>query len=459
MPRVFAFALVFLFDLAASAATLTVKVNRQGFTGPIDVALAMRVEGRPPEWSATKTLASKQSSVRFDDVRKGLYTVLASGAQPLQRVSAKANVGASDATVSLVIPKKSKTVLRATLASAPIPRATIALTHDELRWRTEVTTDDDGQFAGDLWEPSVYTASVSRDATSAPHRADVYVMSPLTTIEVPDRIIRGNVVDVDGAPIAGAMVTLRSEASQSTLSMRTRTAPDGSFEFFGVREGNQTLAARAASFLDSDAARFELRGASAQKSVELTLTHGAPRTVRVIDARDRAIADALLLTSCNGDVKSTATTDAEGIAEVALPTSDTCAIYALPKEGSIAVGRITASDRMTIRVPDGSSSLNMILETEAGDVFSDLQLLMRIDGMTVPPEIARLLAPRGLSLATNADGAIALNHIPPGTYEFWPYRTPSEGQMLFETASDFAAPILVKVLTGENNATIRFAAR
>jgi hypothetical protein len=31
--------------------------------------------------------------------------------------------------------------------------------------------------------------------------------------------------------------------------------------------------------------------------------------------------------------------------------------------------------------------------------------------------------------------------------------------MLYETATDFEAPILVKVLTGENNATVRFQAR
>ena len=94
MRTFFVVAFVLLLDRTASAATLKVEVNRQGFTGPIQVAVAPRVDGRPPEWSATKTLpAGGKSAVSFDGLTAGLYVVLASGPQPLQRLSAKANVG------------------------------------------------------------------------------------------------------------------------------------------------------------------------------------------------------------------------------------------------------------------------------------------------------------------------------------------------------------------------------
>jgi hypothetical protein len=43
--------------------------------------------------------------------------------------------------------------------------------------------------------------------------------------------------------------------------------------------------------------------------------------------------------------------------------------------------------------------------------------------------------------------------------EFWPYRTSAEGQMLYETATEFDAPISVEVRTGQNNATVRFQAQ
>ena len=204
---------------------------------------------------------------------------------------------------------------------------------------------------------------------------------------------------------------------------------------------------------------FELRGAPVNHSVDLTLSRGVQRAVRVVDERGLALANAALFTACDGHVKSTSVTDAEGRGSVALPGSGSCAVYAIPKEGSIGVARVEGQESLVIRVPAGSSSLKLALKSEGGDAFSDLWLLMRIDGMVVPPAIARQLATRGLSLVTNAEGRVSLEHIPPGTYEFWPYRSEAEGQMIYEMAASFEAPISVRVLTGENDATVKFKAR
>lgn len=457
MRTLFIFASVLLLDAAALAATLQVEVSRGGFTGPIEVAVAPRVDGKPPQWAATKTLPAGKSAVSFGGLPAGLYVVLASGPQPLQRLSAKANLGSDGSTIRLVIPR-SKTVLRATLGGEPLAGAGIALTHDELRWHTELETGEDGRFAGELWEPGVYTANVRRDRTSAPHSSDIWLSPEPVTIDVPDRHVTGRVL-AGGRPLAGATVNLRSENSRSTLTVRTHSAPDGRFEFFGVREGALTLTARAPSYLDSDAVAFELRGSPAQRAVDIELTRGQPRAVRVVDTRGAAVAGATLIASCNGHVKSTSVTNAEGRADVALPGAASCAIYALPKEGSIAVRPVDGSEPLLIRVPEGTSSLRLALKSETGEVFSALSLLMRIDGMVVPPAIARVIATRGFSLVTDEEGIISLQRIPRGMYEFWPYRTSAEGQMLYETATEFEAPISVKVLTGENNATIRFQAR
>jgi hypothetical protein len=461
-------ALVLLLELTASAATLKVEVNRQGFTGPIQVAVAPRVDGKPPEWGTTKTLTAGQSAVSFDGLTEGLYVVLASGPQPLQRLSAKANLGSDGSTLRLVIPR-SKTVMRATLAGQPFAGAGIILTHDGLRWHTELETDEDGRFAGDLWEPGLYTAGVRRDRTSAPYSADISLSPEPLTIDVPDRHVTGRVL-AGGKPLAGAAVNLRSENSESALTVRTHSAPDGRFEFLGVREGALTLTARAPSYLDSDAATFELRGAPAHHSIDIELTRGEPRAVRVVDTHGAPIDGATLMTSCGGYLKSTSVTNANGDAHVAVPNTNTgtdvalpagasCAIYVLPKDGSIAVEPLKGSEPLLIQVPEGSSSLRLALKSVAGAPYADMILLMRVNGMVVPPAIARLLGSRGFSLMTNEEGNISLPHIPTGTYEFWPYRTASEGQMLYETATEFEAPISVTVLTGENNATVRLQAR
>ena len=262
-----------------------------------------------------------------------------------------------------------------------------------------------------------------------------------------------------GKPLAGAAVHLRSENSESIHTVGTQSGPDGRFELFGVREGALTLTARAPSYLDSDAVTFELRGAPVLHSVDVELTRGEPRAVRVVGTHDTPIAGATLMTSCDGHVKSTAVTDAEGRTDVALPAGGTCAIYVLPKEGSLAVQPVEGSGPLLIRVPEGASTLRLALKSEAGDPFPDISLLMRIDGVPVPPAIARLLGSHGLLLMTDEEGSVTLQHIPRGIYEFWPYRSSAEGQMLYETATEFAAPISVNVMKGENNATVRLKAR
>ena len=446
-----------LFALPLSAATLQVQVDRNGFAGPIELVLAPREEGHLPEWSAPKTLPAGTSTARFTDLAPGLYIVLARGSQPLQRLSAKANVGVTGATLRLVIPK-TKTALRVTLAGEPLAGATVQLTHDELRWTTELTTNGDGTFAGALWEPGAYDVSARRDRTSGPRVVDVHLSGEPLAIDVPDRHIAGRITGDDGKPLGGAQVLLRTEAAGFSLNLRTHSAPDGRFEFFGVPEGAHSLFARAPSYLQSDAVTFELRGA-ANRSVDLALSRGTQRTVRVVDERDQPLANAALFTACDGHVKSTSATNAEGRASVALPASGACAVYAVPKEGSLGVAQVSGTQNLVVRVPTGSSSLKLTLKSEAGDVFSDVWLMMRIDGVVVPPSITRQLSARGLSLVTDDAGRVSLEHIPPGTYEFWPYRTEAEGRMIYDIAESFAAPIAVNVHTGSNDATVKFKAK
>lgn len=442
---------------AASAATLRVEVSRNRFTGPLTIAVAPRLEGMLPVWSATKTVAAGESAVRFPDLKEGLYLVLASGPQPLQRLSAKVNLGMSGAALRLAVPD-GKTALAVTLAGRPLPRAQVAFTHEELRWHTEVDTDERGRFEGPLWEPGAYAANVTRTRGTAPHLVDVTLSSAPLEIDVPARHVSGSVRTVDGKPFAGAVVTLRSESAASTLTARTKSGADGRYEFFGVREGAQTLMASAPSYLASDAARFDVRG-TVDHNADLVLARGERRTVRVVDGRNAAIAGATLFTSCDGHVKSMASTNADGRADVAVPSDARCTIYAVPAAGSIAAAPFESPAELIIRVPDGSSSLRLVLRSEAGESFSDLRLLMRIDGTVVPPEVARLLSAHGFVLRTNDEGTISLPRIPAGTYEFWPYFTQSEGQTIYEVASEITAPISVQVLPGQNNATVRLKAR
>lgn len=445
------------FSLSASAAALRVEVSRNGFTGPIDVAIASRVEGTAPRWSAAKTLPASSTAI-FTGMSDGLYLVMVKGPQPLQRLTAKANLGANGATVRLTIPK-GKTSLRVMLAGRPIARAAVELTQQEMRWTTELQTDDDGRFEGSLWQPGAYDVAVWRDRGAAPHILNVTLAAKPWTIDVPDRFVAGSVAGEDGKPVAGATVFLRTQDDVSTQTLHTSSGSDGRFEFFGVRQGSQSLTARAPSYLDSDAVAFELEGKSVRRSFDLALTHGIQRPVRVVDHRGEPVADASLLAACDGNIKSAAATDAEGRAKVALPPGGSCAVYAVPKDGSIAVSPVWGDDSIVLRVPAGSSSLRLSLAADNGADFAGVWLLMRINGTIVPPAVARRLVNRGLRLVTDSEGAIELAHIPPGTYEFWPYQTDLEGQILYEGANTMSAPISLDVAAGENSAKVKLRSR
>jgi hypothetical protein len=78
----------------------------------------------------------------------------------------------------------------------------------------------------------------------------------------------------------------------------------------------------------------------------------------------------------------------------------------------------------------------------------------------LPPAVAvELRRQQGSNLQTDAGGTTRLAHIPTGTYEFWPYRTPEEVEALLVSSIAVEAPITVNVVTGENKATVRFQSR
>jgi hypothetical protein len=438
-----------------AAGTLRVEIDRNGVAGPLDVAVGTREETAAPKWIATRTLTAKQSSASFEELQPGLFTVLVRGAQPLQCISTPISVGNSPVTTRLKIPRNVLT-LQVLLGGKPLPNASLSLQHDALLWTTEVETDPRGTFKGESWESARFLGKVWRDRSTAGHVIDVLLPERGSlTIDVPDRHVRGRVVDEQGDVIPEAVVILRTATGDVTQSLRTSTRPDGTFEFFGVEAGAQILSARAPSHLNSDALTFELASDSQTREVELKLAYGEQRELKVVDAHGEAIAGATLVAACGGNVKSTAVTNHTGSAPLATPQGVRCSFYALPREGSLAA----IHTQGTVRVPAAVSSLRLQLLTDSNEPLGDVSLLMRVNGEMIPPAVGRQFALRGFDLTTGEDGTMSLARIPSGTYEFWPYRGEAEGLMLYELAGDMAAPITLTVKTGENEARIKLRKR
>jgi hypothetical protein len=438
-----------------AAGTLHVKLDRNGFTGPVDVAVGSREETAAPRWIATRTLTAKQSSATFEELQPGLFMVLVRGSQPLQRISTPIAVGNAPVTTRLKIPRNTLT-MQVLLGGKPLPNASLTLQHDALLWTTDVETDARGGFRGESWESGKFLGKVWRDRTTAGHVVDIVLPERgAVSVDVPDRHVRGRVVDEHGKVIPGAFVILRSATGEVTQSLRVAARADGTFEFFGVAAGAHILSARAPSHLNSDAVTFDVTPGSGSREFEIALAHGEQRELKVVDSHGDAVAGATLVAACGGNVKSIAVTDDTGSAPLGTPPGVPCSFYALPREGSLA----TAHTEGTVRVPDAASSLRLQLVTDTNEPLGDVSLLMRVNGELIPPAVGRQFAMRGFDLTTAADGSVSLARIPAGTYEFWPYRGEAEGLMLYELAGDMAAPITLQVKTGANEAKVKLRKR
>jgi hypothetical protein len=140
------------------------------------------------------------------------------------------------------------------------------------------------------------------------------------------------------------------------------------------------------------------------------------------------------------------------------PARCTC----LPNEGSLAIARLAPeadpAERTRIVVPAGSSSLEIATLTTEGAAVPSVSLLLRYNGELIPPAVVREMHRyQGLPTATDSDGLATFDHIPPGVYELWPYRTEEEAGEIMSAA--LAAPINVNVATGPNKATVKFRRR
>jgi hypothetical protein len=99
-----------------------------------------------------------------------------------------------------------------------------------------------------------------------------------------------------------------------------------------------------------------------------------------------------------------------------------------------------------------------VTRTVEGTAVPEVAFMMRFNGEVVPAEVVReMQAHQGVRLTTDDAGLARLPNVPPGFYEFWPFRTEDEVAAILDTA--FAPPVGFNARVGENRVTVRFAKR
>ncbi|MEM7349949.1 MAG: carboxypeptidase regulatory-like domain-containing protein, partial [Acidobacteriota bacterium] len=123
---------------------------------------------------------------------------------------------------------------------------------------------------------------------------------PLEVVLQPSASITGRITDVGGLPIAGALVTTRSEPSadpvgasvSARIERQAETDEDGRYELLEVEPGRSTIRAQAHGFQPARRSNLQVRQGAALSGIDLTLDAGATLVGQVYDSDGAPVAGA-----------------------------------------------------------------------------------------------------------------------------------------------------------------------
>lgn len=447
---------------AAHAATVRVHVARNGDKSPLDVRLGIRKETATPEWIAYRRLRERDEVAHFDGLAAGTYVVLVEGDEPLERTTTLAVVAAGDVRDVKIVPSRAIVVGQFTLSGKPLANADVTFSRNGPR---RFRTDAKGEYRGVVWERGEYEVGVRTAKINAPFAGRVQIPDgprPQFAFDMPDRSIRGRVVDEAGRAIAGTRVTMQSRSDLYATTRPATTAEDGTFRFDAVHAGSHTIYVLPQRHLRPDPVRFEMSEEDALREVEIAVTGGRRQSATVVDRRGAPQPHASIVCVTNASVRSTAESDDAGRVTFDTPLGEDSTLYVMPRDGGLVIRRLRAADSSELRivVPPATASLEISALSPDGKAVTEVGLLMRFNGELIPPDVARELRfHQGIALITDDHGVARLPRILPGVYEFWPYRSEAEVDALLASSSVLAAPININVVTGDNKARVRFRKR
>ncbi len=220
-------------------------------------------------------------------------------------------------------------------------RGTVTLGEDPLeaelmfggRWgavRLNTKSDEEGKFQlflpreGD-WQVGVtgHKPPIEREIHKVAIEAAEDTDRAWVELELPDTLVRGQVVNVLGNPVE-AIVTLRSEANLANESVQRSTGEDGRFEMHGIPPGDALISADAGEGRFAEPMAFQvLKDADKQEPLVLTVENYIRLRGAVFSAAGPVPGVRVKVAPAETPYLSvrTATTDAQGRYELVVPPS------------------------------------------------------------------------------------------------------------------------------------------
>lgn len=408
--------------------TLRLDLDRSGEARDETIRVHLMRKGARYEHSpvTSREVPSDQKSIELADLSAGDYLVLFEGDHELERLVVPVEIGAADVTTRIEI---RPWTLEGTVAigDEPLRKGTVRLTPYNLgpTWEATVPTDSDGRFGGTFWQTGRLNALVrltealgglmyteSPELGSNPSRWD---------IRFKKRTIHGRVLDAEtGAGIGDVKLKLQTESADGNRAYSSvQVARNGEYEIAAWQDGVYDLTVTSEEFL-SKTTSVALTDADGSRNVDIAMERGMGVTLEVVWTSGQPVAGAQVLEGVARDGHNAELfhkTDAAGRLPLRIAPGQTRVLYVLPREGSLAFTRVSATDaenrrvRLEVLPPTGTLQLEL---RDADGNGADGFVMLRYNGEWIPyPVCGRM---RGARIAK---GRREIYGLPAGAWEIW----------------------------------------
>jgi hypothetical protein len=235
-------------------------------------------------------------------------------------------------------------------------------------------------------------------------------------IVVSGQTLTGVVLGTEGEQITNARILLRSMYPDGASTKIVRTGERGEFTVDYLRQGQHTINAAAAGYLESSIT-VDTSQRVGDTNVEVRLEKGMTRVLRIVNANGTPAAGAIVVSTT-----APAEADATGRVQVTTSSANPAPIFVVPKEGSFAIVHLDKGqpEEVTVGVPPPDATIVVRAESDDG-IPLEAGLMVRYKGMMLPIEVLRTMHRiQGVLFQTSTDGIANLRGLPLGLYEFWP---------------------------------------
>jgi hypothetical protein len=307
----------------------------------------------------------------------------------------------------------------------------------------------DGHFSGVLWEAGKHSASVRSSTLGG---GPVILDSPelgddpsVWDVRLPKRMIHGRVYDAEtNEPLGNKEVSLRFSFNKVVGSMSFRTDDAGSYSYLALHDGSYDFSVQLPEYVPMSYT-VEMKESDESKVVDFALSKGIVTTIALVSSDGRPLPGASVLEGVARDGHNAVnyfSTDVEGLLTLHVQKGESRTLYALPRQGSFAILKVTASDDGKMQrsvVPPPVGSLHILLKDSDGKQTHG-NVVMRFNGEWLPaPAVMRL------PHSWEPDGP-TISGLPAGLYELW--AVPVGGTILQQAAETTAPPNRAPVRVG-----------